>query len=101
MINALHKSCPTYIKLMKPNNHSFRIAIVEDNELYNHLLTTGLKNHIKSLHDEGKLNIQVDSYTNAKIAFAELDSSVDILFLDYYLGDSMTGLEILKKIKQL
>jgi DNA-binding NarL/FixJ family response regulator len=86
---------------MKPNNHSFRVAIVEDNELYNHLLSTGLKNHIKSLRDAGKLNIKVDSYLKAKSAFTELDETVDILFLDYYLGDSITGLEILKKIKQL
>jgi PleD family two-component response regulator len=101
MMNALNKSCPTYIRLVNTDNPKFRIAVVEDNELYNHLLSTGLKNHIKSLPNDNKLNIQVDSYTKAKNAFSELDESVDMVFLDYYLEDSITGLEILKKVKRL
>ena len=93
--------CPTYIKLMLTKNQKVRIAIVEDNELYNHLLTTGLKNHLTSIPVNGILEVEICSYTNAKTALTEIDETFDIVFLDYYLGDSVTGLDILKKVKQL
>ncbi len=85
---------------MSPENKKIRIAVVEDNELYNHLLTVGLKSHIKSLPIK-EIDFEVKSYTNPTKALEEIDGNIDIVFLDYFLGEKITGMDLLRHIKQL
>jgi len=72
------------------NEDPFKVFIVEDNEWYNKLLR-----HNITLNPD----FQVESYLNAKDCLANLHKMPDVITLDYRLPD-MSGLELLKKIKQ-
>ncbi|MBN1417006.1 MAG: sigma-54-dependent Fis family transcriptional regulator [Bacteroidales bacterium] len=68
----------------------FKIFVVEDNEWYNRLLV-----HTLSLNPD----YEVQHFFNGKDFLNRLHESPDIVTLDYRLPD-ITGLEILKKIRQ-
>ncbi len=85
---------------METNKKIVKIVIIEDNEFFNQLLTTRLKNYIYPIADDQHFELQVNSYTNSKDALLNLPDDTDIVFLDYYLGDSITGIEVMKKIKK-
>ena len=68
----------------------FKIFVVEDSEWYNKLLVYTL-----SLNPD----YEVKSFFNGRDLLNCLSESPDIITLDYRLPD-MTGLEILKKIRQ-
>lgn len=89
-----------YFKRMSAERKTIRIAVVEDNEYYNHLLTTGLRVHIASLTHLSNINFEINSYTNAHEALLNVVKNTDIVFMDYYLGDMFTGLDILRRIKK-
>ena len=86
---------------MKSNEKTVKIVVIEDNEFFNQLLTMRLKNYIYPIADDQHFHLQVNSYTNPKDALRNMQEDTDIVFLDYYLGDSMTGTEIMKKIKKM
>jgi DNA-binding NtrC family response regulator len=85
---------------MKSNNRRVKIMIIEDNEFFNQLLTTRLKNYIYPIADDQSFDLEVSSYTDPKDALKSITDDIDIVFLDYYLGDSVTGMEIMKSIKK-
>jgi DNA-binding NtrC family response regulator len=93
---------PFYLKngIMKSNNKTVKIVVIEDNEFFNQLLTTRLKNYIYPIADDQNFQLQVHSYTNPKDALLNMESDTDIVFLDYYLGDSVTGMEVMKKFQK-
>jgi DNA-binding NtrC family response regulator len=68
----------------------FKIFIVEDNDWYNRLLV-----HTLSLNPD----YEIKSFANGVDFLNCLHESPDIVTLDYRLPD-MTGLELLKKIRQ-
>ena len=78
----------------------FKIVVVEDNEFYNNILTRQLKNFTEGLAIDRGLSFEIDSYTNAHDFLRNLKKETDIAILDYYLGDSLNGAEILKAIKK-
>lgn len=84
---------------MKPKRN-IRIVIIEDNEFYNQLLTRQLKNYIEPIADDNRFYFEINSYTNPFDCLRNLKSDTDIAFIDYYLGDSVTGIDIMKTIKQ-
>jgi len=85
---------------MKSNNRTVKILVIEDNEFFNQLLTMRLKNYIDPIADEQQLDLQVNSYTDPKEALKNIGDDIDIVFLDYYLGEVVTGMEIMKSIKK-
>ncbi|MCD4735029.1 MAG: response regulator [Bacteroidales bacterium] len=66
------------------------IYVVEDNAVYLDLITIELKKL-------GYTNIK--AFASGKEALNNLDERPDIAFLDYWLEENLTGLEILKEIK--
>jgi DNA-binding NtrC family response regulator len=90
-----------HFRRMSAERKTIRIAVVEDNEYYNHLLTSGLKVHLASLPYASMIHFEINSYTNAHDALVNITKNTDIVFLDYYLGDMFTGLDILRKIKKV
>jgi len=86
---------------MDTNSKRVKIMVIEDNEFFNQLLTTRLKNYIYPIADDQQFELQLLSYTDPKDALKNVDSDLDIVFLDYFLGDSVTGMEIMKKIKEV
>lgn len=65
--------------------------IVEDNNLYTYFLNEALK-------EEGEFNITTFDSTDQ--CLKSLDQQPDIVVLDYYLENGMTGLEAFKRIRE-
>jgi DNA-binding NtrC family response regulator len=86
--------------MMKTPEKSVKIVVIEDNEFFNQLLTTRLKNYIYPIADDQHFNLLVQSFTNPKDALRNMEDDTDIVFLDYYLGDSVNGMDVMKKIKK-
>jgi DNA-binding NtrC family response regulator len=65
--------------------------IVEDNNLYTYFLNEALK-------EEGEFNIT--TFDNTEQCLNSLDQKPDIIVLDYYLENGITGLDAFKRIKE-
>ncbi len=78
----------------------FKIIILEDSETYNDILTKQLEHFTAMLAMERNCRFEIQSYTSPNDFLRNLKNDTDIAFVDYYLGNGITGLEILKKIKE-
>ena len=81
-------------------NNQFKIVVLEDNDFYNQLLTRQLENYTGEIAKDKGYSFDISSYTNATDFLKNLKTDTDIAFVDYYLGESKNGLEVLKIIKQ-
>jgi len=84
---------------MKKSVKQFKIIVLEDNEFYNNILTRQVKNYTEKLALAKGYSFNIDSYTNAKDCLRNLKADTDIAIVDYYLGQSINALDILKEIK--
>ncbi|HYG15899.1 MAG TPA: response regulator [Bacteroidia bacterium] len=78
----------------------FRIIVLEDNEFYNRLLTKQLKNYTDVISAQKNYGFEIQSYTNPADCLNNLKEDTDLAFVDFYLGNSVTGLELIKQIKE-
>lgn len=78
----------------------FRIVVVEDSEFFNKMLTRQLENFTDVLAMDLGCHFEIQSYTSPGDCLRNLKDDVDIAFVDYYLGNGITGADILTKIKQ-
>ena len=78
---------------------TYNIVVVEDNEFYNTLLTKQLDFCAKKYEASDDINYQITSYTSVKDCMRNLRADTNVAFLDYYLGDGFTALDVLKEIK--
>ena len=84
---------------MNSQNH-FKIVVLEDSDFYNNLLTMQLRNYTSAIAADKHCSFDIQSYTNADDCMRNLSEDTDIAFVDYYLSENKTALDILKKIKQ-
>lgn len=82
------------------NSNPFKIVILEDNEFYNNLLTRQLQNYTNAIAEDKGYTIEIQSYTNAFDCLRNMKEDTDVALVDYYLGESKNGLDVLKLIKQ-
>lgn len=85
---------------MKKLKKQFKIVVLEDNEFYNNLLTKQLKNYTEEMALDKDCSFEIESYTNANDCLRNFKSDTDIAIIDYYLGESKNGSDILKAIKE-
>jgi len=79
----------------------FKIVVVEDNSFYNNVLTRQLKNYTDAIAQDKDVEFEIQSYTSAADFVRNLKEDIDVVFLDYYLGNGVNGLYIIKQIKKL
>lgn len=77
-----------------------KIVVMEDNEMYNALLTKKLEVYTKSLSWDKDYSFDISSYVSLEDCMRNLQEDVDIIFLDYFLMKNVTALDILGRIKQ-
>jgi CheY-like chemotaxis protein len=85
---------------MKSEN-TFRILVVEDSELFNQLLTNQLKWYAGEIIYTKGLDIEIVSYKSVEQCLANLQEGVDVAFVDYYLNDGKTAMDIIGKIREI
>lgn len=78
-----------------------KIAILEDNDFYNKMITRRLTNYTSLLSLSSKYQFDIQSYTRPIDFMKKIDPDLDMAFVDYYLGDGITAKEILPYINKL
>ncbi len=80
------------------------VLVVEDNIYYNILLSNALQQSIHFVKKEVKYQLVLQSFVDARMCMQKLESDEfrknDIIaFVDYYVGDGITGSSIINKLK--
>jgi DNA-binding NarL/FixJ family response regulator len=78
-----------------------KIMVIEDNEMYNALLTKKLQQYTESLSLDTNYTFEVSSFTSLPDFIRNIKEDIDIVFMDYFLVKNITALDILAKIKQI
>lgn len=81
------------------------VLVVEDNDYYNDLLVKTLKTARIAPEPEHKCHITINPFTDSmqcisKIRAGTFDNSDIIAFVDYYMGDGITGSHIIRLLKK-
>ena len=81
------------------------IIVVEDNRIFNSILTRALNEHITKTHEiTGNYNVKLYSFLNSEECLSALNNDeftgTSIAFLDYYLGNNTNGIQILNSFKE-
>ena len=79
---------------------TFRILIVEDNDLFNDLLTAQLKWFAGEVAYYKNVKLEISSYLSAEECLSQMKDKTDIAFVDYYLDNEKTAMDIIGKIKE-
>jgi response regulator of citrate/malate metabolism len=77
-----------------------KIVVMEDNEMYNALLTKKIQLYTDSLSVDTSIEFKIFSYISLGDCIRNLKEDIDIIFLDYFLVKNITALDIFKKIKE-
>jgi CheY-like chemotaxis protein len=83
-------------------SNSFRVVVLEDNPFYNQILSTRLKLFLDTVlpakeHDH--CEVKVESYVKPGECLANIRPDTDVVFMDYYLSDDLTALDIIRQIR--
>jgi response regulator of citrate/malate metabolism len=78
-----------------------KIVVMEDNEMYNALLTKKIQLYTDSLAVDTNYEFELSSYLSLGDCIRNLKEDLDIIFLDYFLVKNITALDILKKLKEI
>lgn len=84
---------------MKDRN-LIKILVMEDNEMYNSLLTKKLQLYTQTLSVDTNYTFEIFSYVSLADFIKNLDEDADIVFLDYFLVKNITALDIYNKVKE-
>src|SRR4051812_27253571 len=76
-----------------------RIAVLEDNAFYNRIFSEKLRFYIETISREKAFDFVIESYIHVEDFLSNLKLDTDIAFIDYYLENNVTGLEMINKIK--
>lgn len=77
-----------------------KVAILEDNKFFNDLLSKRIENYMNDLSEDKKISFEIQSFTTSYDFIKNMKQNTDVALIDYYLDDVLTGVDILKKIKQ-
>lgn len=78
----------------------YRILVLDDSAFYSGLLTKQLENYTMSIQLENEMDFAIESYTSAEDCMAKIKNDTHMAFVDYYLGNGVTGSDVMKQIKQ-
>lgn len=78
-----------------------KIIVMEDNEMYNALLTKKLELFTESLSLDTRYDFEISSYTSLADFIKNIREDTDIIFMDYFLVKNITALDVIAKVKQV
>lgn len=77
----------------------FRVLVVEDSEVFNQFLTNQLKWYLGEIALHQDCDLEIDSFRSADECLENMKEDTDIAFVDYYLGEGKTGMDIVSQLK--
>lgn len=85
---------------MNEEKKIFRIVVVEDSEFFNSILTRQLQNYVDALALEMNCKFEIQSFTSAHDCLRNMNEETDLAFVDFFLGNGVTAVDMLEKFKQ-
>lgn len=76
------------------------ITVLDDNPFYATLLEHQLMNEIRTNYKDHAQHFKVQSYTDHTNFIKDLPATQSVLLVDYYLGNGMTGVDLMSQIKR-
>lgn len=73
--------------------------MLEDNPFYNQVLSTRLKLYAETMLVGKSQQLAVESYVDAGVCLANIKPDTDIVFMDFYLSDNLTALDVMRQIR--
>ncbi len=77
-----------------------RIAILDDSDYYNVILSKQVEYFTNTLKLENETEFEINSYLSTDAFFSELKPDTDLIILDFYLDNGISALSILNRIKK-
>tara|TARA_B100001109_G_scaffold255877_1_gene261976 strand:+ start:6184 stop:6606 length:423 start_codon:yes stop_codon:yes gene_type:complete len=78
---------------------NLKIAVIDDSEFDNKMFSRRLKQYTDELALGQDFNFDIQAYTAVNSFLNELDNTFDVVILDYYLDEGITGKELISTIK--
>lgn len=75
--------------------------MLEDSSFYNNILTRQLERYTKAIGEDKNVEFQIQGYTSPTDFLRNMKEDIDIAFVDYYLGNGVTGAQILKQVRKI
>jgi len=84
---------------------TINVIVIDDNEYFNSLLSNALQQSVSSILFKGRHQLVMRSFTNGdeyirKLNSGELKCNDTVVFIDYYLGDSLNASHIVKLLRE-
>ncbi len=76
------------------------ISVLDDNPFFNNLASFRINNFLEEYSQNNTLDYRIMSFLHPEDLYQNLGSGTNIILLDYYLGDSTTAIDVLKKISE-
>jgi hypothetical protein len=77
-----------------------KIAVLDDSEFYNRLVTDQLRSYADGIALDSEQEFIIESYSDPRDFFRNLTDDIDLVYSDYYLGNGITGEDIIKMTKE-
>ncbi len=86
---------------MKTKNKTIKIVVLDDNSFYNKLLAKQIDEYTERMKSDNKdYNFEIEAYAHADDFLRNLKKDTNIAFVDYFLGQGITGREIIAEIEK-
>ena len=85
---------------MGTKEKTIKIVVLDDSHFYNKLLTKQIENYTKNIEYDKEYKFTIESYVHSDDFLRNLKEDIDIAFVDYYLGEGVTGSDMIKQIKK-
>ncbi len=98
------KEYKTFLDLFFPTAEKYSVAVLDDDEYFNTLMTEVLKHYSSNLAVLYQAQIEVHSYLKVDDFFKGINSkdfkgTRKVLFIDYYLNDSQKAIDVLNQLQ--
>jgi DNA-binding NtrC family response regulator len=83
---------------MKNVINQVKIAVVDDSDFFNNILTRQLTDYTKKLSMDNNLHYEIHSFVHADDFLRNLSANFDVIILDFFLGKGITAQHLMKNI---
>jgi CheY-like chemotaxis protein len=77
-----------------------KIAVLDDSEFYNRLVSDQLRSYADGIALDSEQEFIIESYSDPRDFFRNLTDDIDLVYSDYYLGNGITGQDIIRMTKE-
>ena len=88
------------LEIMKTPEKQYKIVILDDDNFYASLMQKQLEQYAYLLAMNNHCKFKVNAYTRFSDFMVDLEKDTDLIFLDYYLSEEITGDRLVKQINE-